>query len=195
MSDPMNKPPFKTLNTIIESYYHPEEGLTEVEDFIKSFEEESLFVLDYKGIMYQKTSALKYDQGYEILLLPYTELHSNSKQDLLQLLKRKIIVYFTYTDHDQQQEDFMPDIGNQIFSFMSHMLKGAQQNKSAIPVRFILMDIEAVGFIPKLSKFMAGCRGFNVGTCLFVDDRLTLTYGYNTEQVDKMYKNSVVISK
>lgn len=191
----MNKPPFKTLNTIIESYYHPEEGLAEVEDFIKSFEEESLFVLDYKGIMYQKTSALKYDQGYEILLLPYTELHSNSKQDLLQLLKRKIIVYFTYTDHDQQQEGFMPDIGNRIFSFMSHMLKGAQQNKRAIPVRFILMDIEAIGFIPKLSKFMAGCRGFNVGTCLFVDDRLTLSYGYNKEQVDKMYNNSVVTSK
>ena len=32
---------------------------------------------------------------------------------------------------------------------------------------------------------MAGCRGFNVGTCLFVDDRLTLSYGYNKEQVDK----------
>ncbi|MEW4236006.1 hypothetical protein Q0O06_23070 [Bacillus thuringiensis] len=191
----MNKPPFKTLNAIIESYYHPEKGLAEVEDFIKSFEEESLFVLDYRGIMYQKTSALKYDQGYEILLLPYTELHSNSKQDLLQLLKRKIIVYFTYTEHDQRQEDFMPDIGKRIFSFMSHMLKGTQQNKKAIPVRFVLMDIEAVGFIPKLSKFMAGCRGFNVGTCLFVDDRLTLTYGYNTDQVDKMYKNSVVISK
>ncbi|MEW4318910.1 hypothetical protein Q0N71_23030 [Bacillus thuringiensis] len=195
MSAPVNKPPFKTLNAIIESYYHPEKGLAEVEDFIKSFEEESLFVLDYRGIMYQKTSALKYDQGYEILLLPYTELHSNSKQDLLQLLKRKIIVYFTYTEHDQRQEDFMPDIGKRIFSFMSHMLKGTQQNKKAIPVRFVLMDIEAVGFIPKLSKFMAGCRGFNVGTCLFVDDRLTLTYGYNTDQVDKMYKNSVVISK
>ncbi|HDR7750305.1 TPA: hypothetical protein QCY00_006485, partial [Bacillus cereus] len=163
--------------------------------FIKSFEKESLFVLDYKGIMYQKTSALKYDQGYEILLLPYTELHSNSKQDLLQLLKRKIIVYFTYTDSDQKQEDFFPDMGKRIFSFMSHMLKGAQQNKRAIPVRFILMDIEAVGFIPKLPKFMAGCRGFSVGTCLFVDDKLTLTYGYNKEQVDKMYKNSVVTSK
>lgn len=89
----------------------------------------------------------------------------------------------------------MPDIGNRIFSFMSHMLKGAQQNKRAIPVRFILIDIEAIGFIPKLSKFMAGCRGFNVGTCLFVDDRLTLSYGYNKEQVDKMYNNSVVTSK
>ncbi|MED3353236.1 type IV secretory system conjugative DNA transfer family protein, partial [Bacillus thuringiensis] len=186
---------FKTLNRIIEKYYDPKNGLIEVEQFIIGCDEESIFVLDYKGIMYQKTSALKYDQGYEILLLPYTELHSNSKQDLLQLLKRKIIVYFTYTDHDQQQEDFMPDIGNRIFSFMSHMLKGAQQNKRAIPVRFILMDIEAIGFIPKLSKFMAGCRGFNVGTCLFVDDRLTLSYGYNKEQVDKMYNNSVVTSK
>ncbi|HDR7761695.1 TPA: type IV secretory system conjugative DNA transfer family protein [Bacillus cereus] len=188
------QPSFKTLNRIIEKYYDPKNGLIEVEQFIIGFEAESLFVLDYKGIMYQKTSALKYDQGYEILLLPYTELHSNSKQYLLQLLKRKIIVYFTYTDHDQQQEDFMPDIGNRIFSFMSHMLKGAQQNKRAIPVRFILMDIEAIGFIPKLSKFMAGCRGFNVGTCLFVDDKLTLTYGYNKEQVDKMYNNSVIIS-
>ena len=72
--------------------------------------------------MYQKHLLKKYDQGYEILLLPYTELHSNSKQDLLQLLKRKIIVYFTYTDHDQQQEDFMPDIEIEFFSFMSHML-------------------------------------------------------------------------
>lgn len=187
------QPTFKTLNRIIENYYDPKNGLIEVEQFI-DFEAESLFVLDYTGIMYQKTSAQKYDQGYEILLLPYTELHSNSKQDLLQLLKRKTIVYFTYTEHDQQQEDFMPDIGNRIFSFMSHMLKGTQQNKRAIPVLFILMDIEAVGFIPKLPKFMAGCRGFNVGTCLFVDDKLTLTYGYNKEQVDKMYNNSVIIS-
>ncbi|KXO02435.1 hypothetical protein AYK81_04330 [Bacillus thuringiensis] len=191
----MNKPPFKTLNTIIEGYYHPEEGLVEVEDFIKNFEEESLFVLDYKGIMYQKTSAQKYNQDFEILLLPYTDLHSNSKQDLLQLLKRKTIVYFTYTDYDQQQEDFIPDMGSQIFSFMSHMLKGVQQNKKAIPVRFILMDIEAVGFIPKLPKFMAGCRGFNVGTYLFIDDKETLLYGYNKEQVDKIYLNSTVVSK
>ncbi|MGE7427947.1 type IV secretory system conjugative DNA transfer family protein [Bacillus thuringiensis] len=191
----MNKPPFKTLNTIIEGYYHPEEGLVEVEDFIKKFEEESLFVLDYKGIMYQKTSAQKYNQDFEILLLSYTDLHSNSKQDLLQLLKRKTIVYFTYTDYDQQQEDFIPDMGSQIFSFMSHMLKGVQQNKKAIPVRFILIDIEAVGFIPKLPKFMAGCRGFNVGACLFIDDRETLLYGYNKEQVNKIYSNSTVVSK
>ncbi|ARW58476.1 hypothetical protein [Bacillus phage Negev_SA] len=191
----MSKPPFKTFNTIIEGYYHPEEGLVEVEDFINNFEEESLFVLDYKGIMYQKTSAQKYNQDFEILLLPYTDLHSNSKQDLLQLLKRKTIVYFTYTDYDQQQEDFIPDMGSQIFSFMSHMLKGVQQNKKAIPVRFILMDIEAVGFIPKLPKFMAGCRGFNLGTCLFIDDKETLLYGYNKEQVDKIYSNSTVVSK
>lgn len=76
---------------------------------------------------------------------------------------------------------------NEFFIYESYV-KGAQQNKRAIPVRFILMDIEAVGFIPKLPKFMAGCRGFSVGTCLFVDDKLTLTYGYNKEQVDKMYK-------
>ncbi|ARW58415.1 hypothetical protein [Bacillus phage Tavor_SA] len=189
------QPPFKTLNRIIENYYDSKNGLIEVEKFIIAFEEESLFVLDYKGIMYQKTSAQKYDQDYELLLLPYTELHSNSKQDLLRLLKRKTIVYFTYTDYDQQQEDFVPDMGKQIFSFMSHMLKGAQQNKRAIPVRFILMDIEAVGFIPKLPKFMAGCRGFNLGTCLFIDDKETLLYGYNKEQIDKIYSNSTVVSK
>ena len=56
------------------------------------------------------------------------------------------------------------------------------------------MDIEAIGYIPKLPKIMAG-RGFNMGTCLFVDDKETLLYGYDKEQVDKMYKNSIVISK
>ena len=57
------------------------------------------------------------------------------------------------------------------------------------------MDIEAIGYIPRLPKIMAGCRGFNLGTCLFVDDKETLLYGYDKEQVDKMYKNSLVISK
>ncbi|PGT61240.1 hypothetical protein COD14_23870 [Bacillus cereus] len=191
----MHKPPFKTLNQIIERYYDPKNGLSEVTNFIVEHQNESLFILDYKGIMYQKTSSQKYAQGYETLLLPYTELHSNSKQDLLQLLKRKMIVYFTYTERDQQKEDFVPFIGNQIFSFMSHILKNIQQNKKANPVKFILMDIEAVGYIPKLPKTMAGCRGFNMGTCLFVDDKDTLLYGYAKEQVGKMYKNSIVISK
>ncbi|MES1054058.1 hypothetical protein FOA24_35365 [Bacillus thuringiensis] len=191
----MHKPPFKTLNQIIEGYYHPGSGLSEVAKFIVEQKDESLFVLDYKGIMYQKTSSQKYAQGYETLLLPYTELHSNSKQDLLQLLKRKIVVYFTYTERDQQKEDFVPFMGNRIFSFMSHMLKNIQQNRKTIPVKFVLMDIEAVGYIPKLPKIMAGCRGFNMGTCLFVDDKDTLLYGYDKEQVDKMYQNSIVISK
>ena len=57
------------------------------------------------------------------------------------------------------------------------------------------MDIEAIGYIPKLPKIMAGRCGFNMGTCLFVDDKETLLYGYDKEQVDKMYKNSIVISK
>ncbi|OUB81482.1 hypothetical protein BK744_00035 [Bacillus thuringiensis serovar zhaodongensis] len=191
----MHKPPFKTLNQIIEGYYHPGKGLSEVAKFIVEHEEESLFVLDYKGIMYQKTSAQKYDQGYEILLLPYTEIHSNSKQDLLQLLKRKIIVYFTYNERDQQKEEFIPHMGKQLFSFMSHLLKNIQQNKKTNSIKFILMDIEAIGYIPKLPKILAGCRGFNMGTCLFVDDKETLLYGYSKEQVDKMYKNSIVISK
>ncbi|ARX68072.1 type IV secretory system conjugative DNA transfer family protein [Bacillus thuringiensis] len=191
----MHKPPFKTLNQIVEGYYHPGKGLSEVVKFIVEHEEESLFVLDYKGIMYQKTSAQKYDQGYEILLLPYTEIHSNSKQDLLQLLKRKIIVYFTYNERDQQKEEFIPHMGKHLFSFMSHLMKIIQQNKKTNSIKFILMDIEAIGYIPKLPKFLAGCRGFNMGTCLFVDDKETLLYGYSKEQVDKMYKNSIVISK
>ncbi|MED1302321.1 hypothetical protein BK704_21005 [[Bacillus thuringiensis] serovar konkukian] len=190
----MHKPPFKTQNQIIEGYYHPGSGLSEVAKFIVEQKDESLFVLDYKGIMYQKTSSQKYAQGYEILLLPYTELHSNSKQDLLQLLKRKIVVYFTYTERDQQKEDFVPYMGKQIFSFMRHLLREVQRNRKAIPVKFVLMDIEAVGYIPKLPKIMAGCRGFNMGTCLFVDDKDTLLYGYDKEQVDKMYQNSAVIS-
>ena len=57
------------------------------------------------------------------------------------------------------------------------------------------MDIEAIGYIPKLPKILAGCRGFNMGNCLFVDDKETLLYGYSKEQVDKMYKSSIVISK
>ncbi|PED84288.1 hypothetical protein CON65_02310 [Bacillus pseudomycoides] len=191
----MYKPPFKTLNRIIEEYYDHKEGLIEVEQFIKECEEESLFILDYKGIMYQRTSSHKYAQGYETLLLPYTEIHPNTKQDLLQLLKKKIVVYFTYSDEDQQKENFMPDMGNRILSFMNHMFKGIQQNRKAIPVRFVLMDIEAIGYIPKLPKFMAGCRGFQIGTCLFIDDKETLLYGYNKEQVEKMYINSVVASK
>ncbi|MEC5306318.1 type IV secretory system conjugative DNA transfer family protein [Bacillus thuringiensis] len=191
----MHKPPFKTLNQIVEGYYHPGKGLSEVAKFIVEHEEESLFVLDYKGIMYQKTSAQKYDQGYEILLLPYTEIHSNSKQDLLQLLKRKIIVYFTYNERDQQKEEFIPHMGKQLFSFMSHLMKNIQQNKKTNSIKFILMDIEAIGYIPKLPKIMAGCRGFNMGTCLFVDDKEILLYGYSKEQVDKMYKNSILISK
>ncbi|HEF1854866.1 MULTISPECIES: type IV secretory system conjugative DNA transfer family protein [Bacillus] len=191
----MQKPTFKTLNQIVEGYYHPEKGLSEVAKFIVEHEEESLFVLDYKGILYQKTSGQKYDQGYETLLLPYTEIHSNSKQDLLQLLKQKMIVYFTYTEKDQQKEDFVPFMRNQIFSFMSHLLKNIQQNKKANAVKFFLMDIEAIGYIPKLPKIMAGCRGFNMGTFLFVDDKETLLYGYDKEQVDKMYNNSLVISK
>ncbi|MES5942986.1 MULTISPECIES: type IV secretory system conjugative DNA transfer family protein [unclassified Bacillus cereus group] len=191
----MHKPPFKTLNQIVEGYYHPGKGLSEVAKFIVEHEEESLFILDYKGIMYQKTSAQKYDQGYEILLLPYTEIHSNSKQDLLQLLKRKIIVYFTYNERDQQKEEFIPHMGKHLFSFMSHLLKNIQQNKKTNSIKFILMDIEAIGYIPKLPKIIAGCRGFNMGTCLFVDDKETLLYGYSKEQVDKMYKNSIVISK
>lgn len=191
----MLKPPFKTLNQIVEGYYHPGKGLSKVTDFIVEHQNESLFILDYKGIMYQKTSSQKYAQGYETLLLPYTELHSNSKQDLLQLLKQKMIVYFTYTERDQQKEDFVPFMGNQIFSFMSHILKNIQQNKKVNPVKFILMDIEAIGYISKLPKIMASCRGFNIGVCLFVDDKETLFYGYAKEQVDKMYKNSIVISK
>lgn len=191
----MQKPPFKTLNQIVEGYYHPTTGLSEIEKFIIDHEDESLFVLDYKGIMYQKTSARKYAQDYEILLLPCTELHSNSKQDLLQLLKRKVIVYLTYTERDQQKEEFVPYMGKQIFSFMSHLLNEVQRNRKKNPVKFILMDIEAIGYIPKLPKIMAGCRGFNMGFCLFVDDKETLLYGYDKEQVDKMYKNSIVISK
>ncbi|OUB99405.1 hypothetical protein BK784_15920 [Bacillus thuringiensis serovar medellin] len=191
----MQKPPFKTLNQIVEGYYHPGKGLSEVAKFIVEHEEEPLFVLDYKGILYQKTSAQKYDQDYETLLLPYTEIHSNSKQDLLQLLKRKIIIYLTYNERDQQKEEFIPHMGKQLFSFMSHLLKNIQQNKKANSIKFILMDIEAVGYIPKLPKIMAGCRGFNMGTCLFVDNKETLLYGYSKEQVDKMYKNSIVISK
>ncbi|EOQ01471.1 type IV secretory system conjugative DNA transfer family protein [Bacillus cereus] len=190
----MRKPPFKTTNQIVEGYYHPANGLSVVETFILEQEEESLFVLDYKGILYQQTSAQKYEKGYETLLLPYTELHSNSKQDLLQLLKRKTIVYLSYTERDQQREEFIPFMGKQLLSFMSHLLKNIQQNKKKNPVRFVLMDIEAVGYIPKLPKIMAGCRGFNIGICLFVDDKDTFLYGYNKEQVDKMYQNSVVIS-
>ncbi|WP_410991149.1 type IV secretory system conjugative DNA transfer family protein [Bacillus cereus] len=191
----MHKPTFKTLNQIMEGYYHPGSGLSEVTKFIVEHQNESLFILDYKGILYQKTSSQKYAQGYETLLLPYTEIHSNSKQDLLQLLKQKMIVYFTYTERDQQKEDFVPFMRDQIFSFMSHLLKNIQQNKKANAVKFVLMDIEAIGYIPKLPKIMAGCRGFHMGTCLFVDDKETLLYGYNKEQVDKMYKNSLVISK
>ena len=86
---PMHKPTFKTLNQIMEGYYHPGSGLSEVTKFIVEHQNESLFILDYKGILYQKTSSQKYAQGYETLLLPYTEIHSNSKQDLLQLLKQK----------------------------------------------------------------------------------------------------------
>ena len=99
----MHKPTFKTLNQIMEGYYHPGSGLSEVTKFIVEHQNESLFILDYKGILYQKTSSQKYAQGYETLLLPYTEIHSNSKQDLLQLLKQKMIVYFTYTERDQQK--------------------------------------------------------------------------------------------
>ncbi|PGA97545.1 type IV secretory system conjugative DNA transfer family protein [Bacillus toyonensis] len=190
----MQKPPFKTLNQIVEGYYHPGKGLSEVAKFIVEHEEKSLFVLDYKGMLHQKTSGQKHDQGYETLLLPYTEIHSNSKQDLLQLLKRKIIVYFTYNERDQQKEEFITHMGNQLFSFMSHLLKNIQQNKKTNSIKFILMDIEAIGYIPKLPKIMAGCRGFNMGTCLFVDDKETLLYGYSKEQVDKMYNNSVIIS-
>ncbi|AXY10579.1 hypothetical protein CUC43_29315 [Bacillus thuringiensis LM1212] len=190
----MHKPPFETLNQIVEGYYHPVKGLSEVAKFIVEHMEESLFVLDYKGILYQKTSSQKYDQGYEILLLPYTEIHSNSKQDLLQLLKRKIIVYFTYKERDQQKEEFIPHMGKQLFSFMSHLLKNIHENKKTNSIKFILMDIEAIGYIPKLPKIMAGCRGFNMGTCLFVDDKETLLFGYSKEQVDKMYNNSVIIS-
>ncbi|ANS49376.1 hypothetical protein BM86_32805 [Bacillus thuringiensis] len=191
----MQKPPFKTLNHIVEGYYHPGNGLSEVTKFIVEHQNESLFILDYKGILYQKTSSQKYAQGYETLLLPYTEIHSNSKEDLLQLLKQKMIVYFTYTERDQQKEGFVPFMRNQIFSFMSHLLKNIQQNKKANAVKFVLMDIEAIGYIPKLPKIMAGYRGFNMGTCLFVNDKETLLYGYDKEQVDKMYKNSLVISK
>ena len=41
----MQKPPFKTLNQIVEGYYHPGKGLSEVAKFIVEHEEESLFVL------------------------------------------------------------------------------------------------------------------------------------------------------
>ena len=52
-------------------------------------------------------------------------------------------------------------MGKQLFSFMSHLLKNIQQNKTN-SIKFILMDIEAIGYIPKLPKILAGCRGFNM---------------------------------
>ena len=50
----MHKPTFKTLNQIMEGYYHPGSGLSEVTKFIVEHQNESLFILDYKGILYQK---------------------------------------------------------------------------------------------------------------------------------------------
>ena len=72
----MQKPTFKTLNQIVEGYYHPEKGLSEVAKFIVEHEEESLFVLDYKGILYQKhpvKNMIKVTKHYYYLIQKYIQ--------------------------------------------------------------------------------------------------------------------------
>ena len=75
----MQKPPFKTLNQIVEGYYHPGKGLSEVAKFIVEHEEESLFVLDYKGILYQKhpvKNMIKVTKHYCFLIQKFIQIQS-----------------------------------------------------------------------------------------------------------------------
>ncbi|MEH7150823.1 hypothetical protein CN404_29150 [Bacillus thuringiensis] len=190
----MYKPQFLTHNQIIEGYYHPEKRFSEVTKWIIKHREESLFLLDYKGLLYLYMSSQKCSQGYEVLRQPCTETHKYSKQTIQKLLQRKIIVYLTYTEWDQRQEDFLSNMEKQLFLFIMKLLQQIQQHKQMFPICFIVMDIEAIGYIPTLPIFMEACWGFHIGTCLFVDNKATLLSGYTKEQIDILYKNSILSS-
>jgi len=177
----------------MEGYYHPGNRLSKVTKWILKQQEESLFILDYRSLLYLQTSTQKYSQGYEVLRQPYTETLTHSKQQVQQLLQRKIIVYLTYSEHDQQQENFSSHMETQLFSFLNHLLQQIQQLTPVFPIRLILMDDEAIKYIPTLPTFMAACHGLHIGTCLFVDNKATLLAGYTSAEVDTLYTNSFVI--
>ncbi|MBJ8025978.1 hypothetical protein [Bacillus cereus] len=189
----MYKPLFLTRNQIVEGYYHPGKRLAEVVKRILKQQDESLFILDYKSLLYLQTSSQKWAQGYEVLRQPYTETHAYAKQDFQQLLQRKITVYLTYTERDQQQKDFSSNMETQLFSFLHHLFQQMQQHKQAFPIRFILMDDEAIKYIPTLPAFIVACCGVHIGICLFVDNKTTLLAGYTKKEVDTLYTNSLVI--
>ncbi|PFB46424.1 hypothetical protein CN404_29475 [Bacillus thuringiensis] len=189
----MYKSPFLTHNQILEGYYHPGKRLAAVTKWILKQQDESLFILDYKNLLYLQTSSQKWAQGYEVLRQPYTETHAYAKQDFQQLFQRKIAVYLTYTERDQQQEDFSSNMETQLFSFLNHLLQQIQQLKQVFPIRFIIMDDEAIKYIPKLPTFMTACQGVHIGICLFLDNKATLLAGYTKKEVDTLYTNSFVI--
>jgi len=159
-----------------------------VETAILKEDTASIVIIDPDGSWYHKTSGLKAKQGYNTWLITQLDSEFVLTYDLKAALDQKTVIYITKFQRNCVVEEWLEFV----HTYIKEGLTLIQQDKHQhIPLRFILSPLEEIGKIPKLSKLMAGSRGFRLGVTLGVENLNVLEKLYDKGTQEKIVQLSI----